>query len=82
MLLQHPQVDNTMPAPISALTTSHASAPTPHLCIQSLCSSSGLKICLQHHPQPPLRLLPPAPYHPYTCVVPSRHASDAPLTPA
>ncbi|MBW0553090.1 hypothetical protein O181_092805 [Austropuccinia psidii MF-1] len=33
-------------------------------------------------PMPPSSPLmpPPTPYHPYTCVVPSQHASDATLT--
>ncbi|MBW0499896.1 hypothetical protein O181_039611 [Austropuccinia psidii MF-1] len=41
--------------PISALTTPYASAPPPYLLcrLQFLCSCGALKICLQHHPQPP-----------------------------
>ncbi|MBW0461279.1 hypothetical protein O181_000994 [Austropuccinia psidii MF-1] len=63
---------------ISALTSPYASAPPPHLLLglQSLCRCGALKLCLQHFPHPPLRLLAPAAYHPYACGVPSRHASD------
>ncbi|MBW0515443.1 hypothetical protein O181_055158 [Austropuccinia psidii MF-1] len=65
--VQCPQVDTIMPPLIYALTTSHASAPLPHLlCIQSFFSSSALN----------------PPYHPYACVVPSQHAANAALAPA
>ncbi|MBW0556891.1 hypothetical protein O181_096606 [Austropuccinia psidii MF-1] len=47
-LLQPPQDETMMLPPISALTTPYTSAPPPYL----LCRA--LKICLQHHPQPPL----------------------------
>ncbi|MBW0509928.1 hypothetical protein O181_049643 [Austropuccinia psidii MF-1] len=50
----------------------------PHVCPHpSLCFStpSALRICLQHFPQHPLCLLPPA--APYAHIVPFCHASDA-----
>ncbi|MBW0531782.1 hypothetical protein O181_071497 [Austropuccinia psidii MF-1] len=39
----------------SALNTPYTSAPPPHLLLglQSLCSFSALKLCLQHLPHPP-----------------------------
>ncbi|MBW0533103.1 hypothetical protein O181_072818 [Austropuccinia psidii MF-1] len=61
-LLPGPQDDTTIP-PSQLLTL----LPPGHL--QSLCSCSTLKICLQHRPQPSLCLRTPATHHPHTSIL-------------
>ncbi|MBW0479950.1 hypothetical protein O181_019665 [Austropuccinia psidii MF-1] len=73
MLLQHPQDETMMlpPSPPSPLLT----LPHPHLIFSATYNPYSPTA-----PSTPLCLLPPTHYHPYACIVPSQHASNATLT--